>query len=231
MENYSLSKHSITRASAPHTCQAERSLRGFGVVTSPWYHSWLTQWLGVYVGTWGHHCHVQTGAGTGREHSRAGSAHPCPSSILDHGPKNICNRVSKRKRNGKVKCHDLRHALRLLFSWPSLPSLGPPMAFPDQKQPGRTPWAQPSAVASAQGILPFIPPHPPSCRLQPAPALPGGKHQWAPRAPSLSPCCSHLIGPTVPSMGAPARAILILGCLSPTLYQVGAGRHPEFSFH
>lgn len=88
---------------------------------------------------------------------RAGSGHPCPHSFPKHRPKNRCNQVSKRKRNEKVECHDLRCALRLLFSRCGSPSLGLLPAFPDQKWLGCTPWARPSAVASGWGVLPFHP--------------------------------------------------------------------------
>lgn len=169
------------------------------------------------------------GGNTAELRHRAGSAHPCSPSLPEHGPKNRCNQVSKRKRNGKVKCHDLRHALRLLFSWRSWPSLGPPMAFPDQKQPGVRPGHGHQLWPLLRAFFLFIPPHLPSCRLQSAPSLPGEKHQWP---PGLHPCLfAAVTSQANPPSRAPARATLTLGCLSPILYPVGAGRHPQFSFH
>lgn len=173
----------------------------------------------------------EQGGNTAKLRHRAGSAHPCSPSFPKHGPKNRCNQVSKRKRKGKVGCHDLRHALRLLFSSPSWPSLGPPMAFPDQKRPWLEHWARPSAVASCQGFLPFYPS--PSAFLLPAT---GSFPAWgkAPVGPPGSTPVSLLQSPhraSAPPAGAPARATLTLGCLSTILYQVGAGRHPELSFH
>lgn len=99
---------------------------------------------------------------------QAGSGHPYPHSFPKHRPKNRHNQVSKKKRNEKVECHNLRCALRLLFSRRGSPLLGLLLAFPDQKQLGRTPWARPSAVASGRGgggFFLFIPPCLPSCRL------------------------------------------------------------------
>lgn len=170
------------------------------------------------------------GGNTAEQHHRAGSAHPYSPSFPKHGPKNRCNQVSKRKRNGKVKCHDLRHALRLLFSSCSSPSLGPLMAFPDQKQPGRAPWAQPSAVASGPGVLPFYPS--PSAFLPPATS---SFLAWEKAAlgPQGSIPVSLLQPPhrANPLHWGTCQSHIDFGVLEPTLYQVGAGRHPEFSFH
>lgn len=154
MEHYSLSKPAGTRAPAPRTCQADLSLLGFWGGEST-----LVPSLAHSHGAMAAMCKQgqAQGGNTAELRHRAGSAHPCSPSFPEHGPKNRCNQVSKRKRNGKVKCHDLRHAPRLLFSSCSSPSLGPPMAFPEQEQPGRTPWARPSAVASDRGVLPFYP--------------------------------------------------------------------------
>lgn len=128
-------------------------------------------------------------AGEGRQASRTaeqGPATPAPS-FPEHGPKNRHNQVSKRKRSERVKCHDLRHAPRLLFSRPGSPPLGLPAPFPDQKWPSCVPWARPSAVASGQGLPPFYPPFPssPSAFLPPAaaPSLP---------AAATQPCRSRL---------------------------------------
>lgn len=89
---------------------------------------------------------------------QAGSGHPYPHSFPKHRPKNRHNQVSKKKRNEKVECHNLRCALRLLFSRRGSLLLGLLLAFPDQKWLGRMPWARPSAVASGrEGVLPFHP--------------------------------------------------------------------------
>lgn len=226
MEHFSLSKPAVARA-PPHTCQADLCLQGFWGAERFWAHSvWRAHGA---IAAMCKHGQAQ-GGNTAELRHQAGSAHPCSPSFPEHGPKNRRNQVSKRKRNGKVKCHDLRHGLRLLFSWRSSPSLGPPTAFPDQKQPGRAPWARPSAVASDRGVLPFYPS--PSAFLPPATGsfLAWGKALVGTQGsiPVSLPQSPHRANP---STGALARATLILGCLSPTLYQVGAGRHPEFSLH
>lgn len=128
-------------------------------------------------------------AGDGRQAShtaKQGPATPAPS-FPEHRPKNRHNQVSKRKRSKRVKCRDLRHAPRLLFSHPGSPPLGLPAPFPDQKWPSCVPWARPSAVTSGQGLPPFYPPFPssPSAFLPPAaaPSLP---------AAATQPCWSQL---------------------------------------
>lgn len=170
----SLSEPAVVCAPSPRTCQADRAdigLQGiWGGESTPVPNP-------VCSGTQSVHGHVgpllrRANRGTHRggkaaePHYRAGSGQPCPPSFPKYGPKNRCNQVSKRKRNEKVECHDLRHALRLLFSPRGSPSLGLPPAFPDQKRPGRAPWAWPSAVASARRVLPFYPS--PSAFLPPA---------------------------------------------------------------
>ena len=104
------------------------------------------------------------GHAQGRESSgarRSGRVRPplSPPPFPKHGPKNRRNQVSKRKRNEKVACHDLRHALRLLFCLRGSPLLGLPPAFPDQKRPGRTAishglWSGSSSFSSLPVHLP-----------------------------------------------------------------------------
>lgn len=144
--------------------------------------------------------------GQGRDSSGAGLwgrvRPPPPPSFPKHGPKNRGNQVSKRKRNEKVECHDLRHALRLLFSPRGSPSLGLPPAFPDQKRPGRTAisrgvWSGGSSFLSLPVCLPaacdqLLP------RLRKSTGGCPGLHAWL------------LVGLTS-SAGDPAGATLILG--------------------
>lgn len=81
---------------------------------------------------------------------------PLPPSFPKHGPKNRGNQVSKRKRNEKVECHDLRHALRLLFSPRGSPSLGLPPGVSGPEAAGAR--ALGTAISHglwSGGVLPF----------------------------------------------------------------------------
>lgn len=194
--------------------------RGFGMVKTPQYQMRLSWWHRACMGTWGHCCDTQTGEG--RQSYRAGSGHPCPLFFPKHGLKNRCKQVSKRKRNEEVKCHDLRHALRPPCSPHGSPSLGLPLAFPDQEQPRHAPWAQPSAVTSVWDVLPF---RPSLSALMPY--VTSSLFAWrkAP-APGFIPSSSLQLpyGAITHSDGAPDGVTL-----SPTQCQVGSGRHPVFS--
>lgn len=136
--------------------------RGFGVVKAPRYQTQLAQGVRVCTSTQGHRCDVQTGArreeGKQRSHAiEQGQATPAPTPSPSTGLKIEVIRFQRGKEMKRSSVTTFRHALRLLFSPRGSPSLGLPLAFPEQKRLGCTPWARPSAVASGRGVLPFYP--------------------------------------------------------------------------
>lgn len=231
MEHYSLSKAAVTRAPAPHTCQADLSLQGFWGGESTLVPFLLTQSLGSVHGLTGPSLQC-AGRGRNKEGTQQscaigqGQPAPAPPPSLSTGLKIDVIRFQKGKERERSSVMTLDMLWGCFSPRVAGPRWAPRWRFRTRSSRGARPGHGHQLRPLATGFFLFIPPHPPSCCLQPAPSLPGEKHQWAPRAPSLSPCCSHLTGPTPLNRGT-CRSHTDFGVLEPHSVPGGCREAPR----